>query len=708
MAATTKQAAKSTNSKGGDTNGRVVRITGPVVDVEFPRGSVPELFNALHADITYEDLAKTLTLEVAQHLGDNLVRTISMQPTDGLVRGVEVTDTGKAISVPVGDGVKGHVFNALGHCLDEPGYGEDFDHWTIHRKPPPFDELEPRTEMLETGLKVVDLLTPYVRGGKIALFGGAGVGKTVLIQEMINRIARNFGGTSVFAGVGERTREGNDLWVELADADVLKDTALVFGQMDEPPGTRMRVALSALTMAEFFRDEQGQDVLLFIDNIFRFTQAGSEVSTLLGRMPSAVGYQPTLADEMGELQERITSTRGKSITSMQAVYVPADDYTDPAPATTFAHLDATTELSRNVFSKGIFPAVDPLASSSTILDPAIVGDEHYRVAQEVIRILQRYKDLQDIIAILGIDELSEEDKQQVNRARRIERFLSQNMMAAEQFTGQPGSTVPLKETDRGVRQAGQGRLRPHARAGVLPHRWPGRPGQEGRKLRRQAVMCRRRRLSVEGRCEMAVLNVEIVAVDRKIWSGEATFVFTRTTAGEIGIMPSHIPLVAQLVDDAMVRVEREGEDDLRVASTAASCRSPRRASASSPSPRSSSRRSTRLRPKRIRSQTTRASLPGDAATARRRRARLTDGGDEHAHDRHGRARCCTGTRGRRSELSVVEAASGRDRGDHAGHTRGGRPRLAPRRNPLPRRGCRVLPTVESATVAGSSAQQTRR
>jgi F-type H+-transporting ATPase subunit beta len=343
-----------------------------------------------------------------------------MQPTDGLVRGVEVTDTGASISVPVGDGVKGHVFNALGVCLDEPGYGKDFEKWSIHRRPPAFDELEPRTEMLETGLKVVDLLTPYVRGGKIALFGGA--------------------------GVGERTREGNDLWVELADANVLKDTALVFGQMDEPPGTRMRVALSALTMAEYFRDEMNQDVLLFIDNIFRFTQAGSEVSTLLGRMPSAVGYQPTLADEMGELQERITSTRGRSITSMQAVYVPADDYTDPAPATTFAHLDATTELSRAVFSKGIFPAVDPLASSSTILHPSVVGDEHYRVAQEVIRILQRYKDLQDIIAILGIDELSEEDKQLVYRARRIERFLSQNMMAAEQFTGQPGSNVPVKET----------------------------------------------------------------------------------------------------------------------------------------------------------------------------------------------------------------------------------------------------------------------
>jgi F-type H+-transporting ATPase subunit beta len=426
--------------------GRVLRITGPVVDVEFPRDSVPELFNALNVDIEFGELAKTLTLEVAQHLGENVVRAVSMQPTDGLVRGVEVTDTGRPISVPVGDEVKGHVFNALGECLDEPGYGKDLEWWGIHRKPPAFDQLEGRTEMLETGLKVVDLLTPYVRGGKIGLFGGAGVGKTVLIQEMINRIARVHSGTSVFAGVGERTREGNDLWLELQEANVLKDTALVFGQMDEPPGTRMRVALSALTMAEWFRDVKGVDVLLFIDNIFRFTQAGSEVSTLLGRMPSAVGYQPTLADEMGELQERITSTKGRSITSMQAIYVPADDYTDPAPATTFAHLDATTELSRTVFSKGIFPAVDPLASSSTILDPAIVGEDHYRVAQEVIRILQRYQDLQDIIAILGIDELSEEDKQLVGRARRIERFLSQNMMAAEQFTGQPGSTVPLKET----------------------------------------------------------------------------------------------------------------------------------------------------------------------------------------------------------------------------------------------------------------------
>ena len=440
------------------TAGRVVRITGPVVDVEFPRGSVPELFNALHAEITYKQMAKTLTLEVAQHLGDSLVRAISMQPTDGLVRGVEVTDTGASISVPVGDGVKGHVFNALGDCLDEPGYGKDFDHWSIHRKPPAFADLEPRTEMLETGLKVVDLLTPYVRGGKIALFGGAGVGKTVLIQEMINRIARNFGGTSVFAGVGERTREGNDLWVELADADVLKDTALVFGQMDEPPGTRMRVALSALTMAEYFRDEQGQDVLLFIDNIFRFTQAGSEVSTLLGRMPSAVGYQPTLADEMGELQERITSTRGRSITSLQAVYVPADDYTDPAPFTTFTHLDATTELSRQIASLGIYPAVDPLASTSTILAPEVVGDRHYAVARRVQEVLQRYKELQDIIAILGLDELSEEDRITVNRARKVQRFLSQPFFVAEVFTGMPGIFVPVEETVESFEQLVNGDL----------------------------------------------------------------------------------------------------------------------------------------------------------------------------------------------------------------------------------------------------------
>ncbi|WP_214404107.1 F0F1 ATP synthase subunit beta [Pseudonocardia lacus] len=428
------------------TTGRVVRVTGPVVDVEFPRNNLPALYTALQVDIAFEALAKTLTLEVAQHLGDNMVRAISMAPTDGLVRGQDVVSLGRPISVPVGDQVKGHVFNALGECLDDPSFRPTGDLWGIHRKAPPFDQLEGKTEMLETGIKVIDLLTPYVVGGKIGLFGGAGVGKTVLIQEMITRVAKNFGGTSVFAGVGERTREGNDLITEMTESGVINDTALVFGQMDEPPGTRMRVALSALTMAEYFRDEQNQDVLLFIDNIFRFTQAGSEVSTLLGRMPSAVGYQPTLADEMGELQERITSTRGRSITSMQAIYVPADDYTDPAPATTFAHLDATTELSRPISQKGIYPAVDPLTSTSRILDPQYIGDEHFRVANEVKRILQKYSDLQDIIAILGIDELSEEDRQLVGRARRIERFLSQNLLVAEQFTGQPGSTVPLKET----------------------------------------------------------------------------------------------------------------------------------------------------------------------------------------------------------------------------------------------------------------------
>ncbi|MFD4405684.1 F0F1 ATP synthase subunit beta [Nocardia sp. NPDC058499] len=442
----TAAVTREDSSRTSAASGRVVRVIGPVVDVEFPRGSIPELFNALAAEITLKSVAKTLTLEVAQHLGDNIVRTISMQPTDGLVRGAEVRDSGKPISVPVGDVVKGHVFNALGDCLDSPGLGRDGEQWGIHRKPPSFDQLEGKTEILETGVKVLDLLTPYVKGGKIGLFGGAGVGKTVLIQEMITRIAREFSGTSVFAGVGERTREGTDLHLEMEEMGVLQDTALVFGQMDEPPGTRMRVALSALTMAEYFRDVKHQDVLLFVDNIFRFTQAGSEVSTLLGRMPSAVGYQPTLADEMGELQERITSTRGRSITSLQAIYVPADDYTDPAPATTFAHLDATTELSRPISQKGIYPAVDPLTSTSRILEASIVGDRHFAVANEVKRILQKYKELQDIIAILGMDELSEEDKVLVGRARRLEKFLGQNFIVAEKFTGQPGSVVPLEQT----------------------------------------------------------------------------------------------------------------------------------------------------------------------------------------------------------------------------------------------------------------------
>jgi F-type H+-transporting ATPase subunit beta len=428
--------------------GRVARVIGPVVDVEFPVDAMPEIYNALHVEVADPANAgekKTLTLEVAQHLGDGVVRTISMQPTDGLVRQATVTDTGSGISVPVGDFTKGKVFNTLGEVLnvDETYDGE---RWSIHRKAPAFDQLESKTEMFETGLKVVDLLTPYVKGGKIGLFGGAGVGKTVLIQEMIMRVANLHEGVSVFAGVGERTREGNDLIAEMEESGVLDKTALVFGQMDEPPGTRLRVALAGLTMAEYFRDVQKQDVLFFIDNIFRFTQAGSEVSTLLGRMPSAVGYQPNLADEMGQLQERITSTRGHSITSMQAIYVPADDLTDPAPATTFAHLDATTVLSRPISEKGIYPAVDPLDSTSRILDPRYIAQDHYDAAMRVKTVLQKYKDLQDIIAILGIDELGEEDKLVVHRARRVERFLSQNTHAAKQFTGVDGSDVPLEES----------------------------------------------------------------------------------------------------------------------------------------------------------------------------------------------------------------------------------------------------------------------
>jgi F-type H+/Na+-transporting ATPase subunit beta len=440
---------QTTEEKGA--LGRVARVIGPVVDVEFPVDSIPEMYNALKVDLTLGEETTTITLEVSLHIGEGMVRTISMRPTDGLVRGAQVTDTGGPISVPVGDVTKGHVFNATGDCLNLKD-GEKLEveeRWGIHRKAPAFDQLEAKTEMFQTGIKVIDLLTPYVEGGKIGLFGGAGVGKTVLIQEMIARVAKDHGGVSVFAGVGERTREGNDLIAEMEEAGVIGQTALVFGQMDEPPGTRLRVALSALTMAEYFRDVQGQDVLLFIDNIFRFTQAGSEVSTLLGRMPSAVGYQPNLADEMGVLQERITSTRGHSITSMQAIYVPADDYTDPAPATTFAHLDATTELSREIASLGIYPAVDPLTSTSRILDPQYIGKAHYDAAIRVKQILQRNKELQDIIAILGVDELSEEDKVIVSRARRIQRFLSQNTYVAKQFTGIEGSTVSVEDTIEG-------------------------------------------------------------------------------------------------------------------------------------------------------------------------------------------------------------------------------------------------------------------
>ena len=435
--------------------GRVARVTGAVIDIEFPPGAIPELYNALTIDI--EDTgsglaASTLTLETAQHLGDGMVRGIALKPTDGVVRGQPVHDTGAAISVPVGDVTLGTVFNVTGSPLNKPLEElEVTERWPIHRQAPNFDQLESKTSMFETGIKSIDLLTPYVQGGKIGLFGGAGVGKTVLIQEMIYRVANNHDGVSVFAGVGERTREGWDLIEEMTESGVIEKTALVFGQMDEPPGTRLRVALSALTMAEYFRDVQSQDVLLFIDNIFRFTQAGQEVSTLLGRMPSAVGYQPNLADEMGVLQERITSTRGHSITSMQAIYVPADDYTDPAPATTFAHLDATTELSREIASRGLYPAIDPLSSTSRILDPRYVGQDHYDTAVRVKQVLQRNKELQDIIAMLGVDELSEEDKVIVSRARRIQQFLSQNTHLAKQFTGVDGSDVSLRDTIEGFK-----------------------------------------------------------------------------------------------------------------------------------------------------------------------------------------------------------------------------------------------------------------
>lgn len=434
--------------------GRVLQITGPVIDVEFERGNLPDVLNAIRITRKAEKPGEPdidLTVEAAVHLGDNVVRCVAMSSTDGLVRGLEAIDLGAPITVPVGPSTLGRVYNVLGNPID--GFGEPDRSITspIHKPAPTFENLTTQAEMLETGIKVIDLLAPYMKGGKIGLFGGAGVGKTVTMQELIHNIAQEHGGISVFAGVGERTREGNDLYHEMKDSGVIAKTAMVFGQMNEPPGARLRVALTGLTMAEYFRDEEGRDVLLFIDNIFRFTQAGSEVSALLGRMPSAVGYQPTLATEMGQLQERITSTKKGSVTSIQAIYVPADDYTDPAPATAFAHLDATTNLDRGIAAIGIFPAVDPLASSSRILNPQVVGEEHYQVAQSVKRLLQRYKELQDIIAILGMDELSEEDKLVVSRARRVQRYLSQPLHVAEQFTGQPGVYVPVAETVRGFK-----------------------------------------------------------------------------------------------------------------------------------------------------------------------------------------------------------------------------------------------------------------
>ena len=427
--------------------GRIIKVIGPVIDIKFEDGQLPKLLNALEI----RNGKKKLTVEAAQHIGDNVVRCIAMSSTDGLVRGMPAVDTGKSISVPVGPETLGRIFNVLGEPVDEMPAPETKERWEIHRPAPSYEEQESVSEILETGIKVIDLICPYAKGGKIGLFGGAGVGKTVIIMELINNIAKQHGGISVFSGVGERTREGNDLYNEMMESGVLGKTALVYGQMNEPPGARMRVGLSGLTMAEYFRDVENQDVLLFIDNIFRFTQAGSEVSALLGRMPSAVGYQPTLATEMGALQERITSTKKGSITSVQAVYVPADDLTDPAPATTFAHLDATTVLSRSISTQGIYPAVDPLESTSRILTPDFVGQEHYDVAREVQRILQRYKELQDIIAIMGVEELSDEDKLVVSRARKVQRFLSQPFTVAEQFTGMEGKYVPLKETIRGFR-----------------------------------------------------------------------------------------------------------------------------------------------------------------------------------------------------------------------------------------------------------------
>jgi len=511
--------------------GRVVAIAGPVIDVEFPRGSLPQLNAALEFDIVVDGQPERVLAEVAQQLGSGRVRAVCLKPTDGLVRGTEVRNTGRGITVPVGDKVLGHVWNVWGEALDQDPDGfDEMERWEIHRPAPTFDTLEPSARMFETGIKVIDLLTPYVAGGKIGLFGGAGVGKTVLITEMINRVASQHGGVSVFAGVGERTREGTDLRLEMMESGVFDKAALVFGQMDEPPGVRLRVALSALTMAEYFRDEQNQDVLLFVDNIFRFVQAGSEVSTLLGRMPSAVGYQPTLADEMGQLQERITSTRGRSITSLQAVYVPADDYTDPAPFTTFTHLDATTELSRQVAALGIYPAVDPLASTSTILTPETVGDHHYAVARRVQETLQRYKELQDIIAILGLDELSEEDRLTVNRARKVQRFLSQPFYVAEVFTGLQGEYVPVADTVESFEALIDGEL------DHVPEQAFLNVGGVDQVLAKAK--------SFE---ENSSFSVEVVSPESVLYSGEATMVITRTLGGgEIAFQAGHAPFLGAL------------------------------------------------------------------------------------------------------------------------------------------------------------------
>ncbi len=573
MAPTETTETEETEETAETATGRIEEIQGVVVEATFPNGELPEIYNAVTV-MRGDDL---LTLEVQQHLGDDRVRCVAMDSTDGLSRGQEVTDTGGPITVPVGRGVLGRIMNVLGEPIDEVGDVEYEERWPIHRPAPNVENLTPTTEMFETGIKVVDLLAPYAKGGKVGLFGGAGVGKTVLIQELINNLAQEHGGLSAFCGVGERSREGNDLWLEMKESGVLDKTILVFGQMNEPPGARMRVALSGLTMAEYFREEGGQDVLLFIDNIFRFVQAGSEVSALLGRMPSQVGYQPTLETEMGQLQERITSTRDGSVTSVQAIYVPADDLTDPAPASVFAHLNATTVLSRAISEKGIYPAVDPLDSTSTILKPDILGEEHFTTANRVKEILQRYKELQDIIAILGIDELSDEDKLIVGRARRVERFLSQPFFVAEAFTGTPGQYVPIAETIRGFKEIidGQHDDVPESAfflKGTIDDVVKAASGKKdddnvkkGRRQARQGRHARRRRRR-PGRRVVAQtpFRVEVLTPEGSVFDEEVGMVSTRTEVGSIGILARMQPLLGMLVPTEL-RLYRSETDVVRYA-----------------------------------------------------------------------------------------------------------------------------------------------
>ena len=541
-------ATQTTNNAG-----TVEEIQGVVVEVAFPAEHLPEIYNALEISLDRGGEETTLVLEVQQHLGDDRIRAVAMDATDGLSRGVEVRDTGGPITVPVGDGTLGRIFNLLGDPIDEKGDVEFEERWPIHRPAPSVEDLTPTREIFETGIKVVDLLAPYAKGGKVGLFGGAGVGKTVLIQELIHNLASEHGGLSAFCGVGERSREGNDLWLEMSESGVIDKTMLVFGQMNEPPGARMRVALSGLTMAEYFRDQGGQDVLLFIDNIFRFVQAGSEVSALLGRMPSQVGYQPTLETEMGQLQERITSTRQGSVTSIQAIYVPADDLTDPAPASVFAHLNATTTLSRAISEKGIYPAVDPLDSTSTILKADIVGDEHFDVANRVREILQRYRELQDIIAILGIDELSDEDRVTVNRARRVERFLSQPFFVAEQFTGTPGAYVPVEETVRSFKEIIEGKHDDIPERAFLLKGTIDEVGSRGES-----------RNGSRGRWRGDSFPVEVLTPEGKVFEDEVQMVSTRTTTGSIGVLANHAPLMA-ILEPTELRLYKSDSDVVRFA-----------------------------------------------------------------------------------------------------------------------------------------------